>query len=70
MNIEDLKQQVANRDENPVTNHSVAERAKARAEIAAQTEAFFLAGGAVRELDIQKNNKPTLYNTAYGVNAK
>jgi len=35
MNIEDFKQQVANRDEKPVTNHSVAERAKARAEIAA-----------------------------------
>ena len=70
MNHEDLMQQVANRDERPVTNHSVGERAKARAEIEAPTKAFFLAGGAVRKLDIQKGNKPTLYNTAYGVNAK
>ena len=70
MNIEDFKQQVSNRDEKPVTNHSVAERAKARAEIAAQIEAFRANGGKIDRRGIQINNKPTLYNTAYGVNAK
>jgi len=70
MNIEDFKQQVANRDEKPVTNHSVGEREKARAEIAAQIEAFRAKGGKIKRPGILANNKPTLYNTAYGVNAK
>lgn len=70
MNHEDLMQQIANRDERPVTNHSVGERAKARAEIAAQTSEFRANGGQIKRSGILLNNKPTSYNTAYGVNAK
>jgi hypothetical protein len=70
MRHEDLIQQVANRDEKPVTNHSVGEREKARAEIAAQIEAFRAKGGKIKRSGIIANSKPTLYNTAYGVNAK
>ena len=70
MKHEDLMQQVANRDEKAVTNHSVGEREKARAEIEDQIAEFRAKGGKIYRLEIQANNKPTLYNTSYGVNAK
>ena len=70
MNHEQFKTVVANRDERPVTNHSVGEREKSRAILAADVEAFLTKGGKIKRPGILVNNKPTSYNTAYGVNAK
>ena len=70
MNIEDLKQAVSNRGEVPVTNHSVGEREKARAEIAEQTAVFEANGGEIYSPDNEQDRPVWAYNTAYGVNAK
>jgi hypothetical protein len=70
MNHEDLMQQVANRDYKPVTNHSVGERERVRSILAADVDAFLAKGGKIKRSGILVNNKPTTYNTTYGVNAK
>lgn len=70
MRHEDLIQQVANRDEKAVTNHSVGEREKARAEIAAQIAAFRAKGGKIKRMDNLADRPVWSYNTTYGVNAK
>jgi regulator of protease activity HflC (stomatin/prohibitin superfamily) len=70
MNREDLMQQVANRDERAVTNHSVGEREKARAKIAAQIAEFEANGGKIERKKNLADRPVWSYNTTYGINAK
>ena len=70
MNIEDLKQAVSNRGAEAVSMCSVEEREPLRRRIQADVDAFIANGGKIDRRGIQINNKPTIYNTAYGVNAK